>query len=137
MKKKSVFYLERPLRRHCIYQAASRLGTGLLISVLWHRFANPSGYDINTHAFFFMSVFFIILAWMTYLRMDGMRLPRLKMDFLKKLKKKAIRFSYTDMSDYTDEEIIPFDELEEDEKSRVRLWANLLCAVIFLIISFF
>ena len=136
MKKKSIFRLERPLRRHCIYQAATRFGAGLLISFLWYRFANPSGYDINTYAFFFMTVFFIILAWMTYLRLDGMRMPRLKMDFLKKIKKKVVRSSYADMSDYTDEEIIPFDELEEDEKARVLLQANLLCAVLFLILSF-
>lgn len=136
MKKKSIFRLERPLRRHCIYQAATRFGAGLLISFLWYRFANPSGYDINTYAFFFMTVFFIILAWMTYLRLDGMRMPCLKMDFLKKIKKKVVRSSYADMSDYTDEEIIPFDELEEDEKARVLLQANLLCAVLFLILSF-
>jgi len=136
MKKKSIFYLERPLRRHCLYQAATRFGAGLLVSFLWYRFANPSGYDINSYAFFFMTVFFIILAWMTYLRLDGMRIPRLKMDFLRKIKKKVIFSSYSDMSDYTDEEIVPFDDLEEDEKERVRLHANLLCAVVFLILSF-
>ena len=136
MKKKSVFYLERPLRRYCFYQAATRMGAGLLVSVLWHRFANPNGLDINGYAFFFMAVFFLLLAWITYLRLDGIRAPRLKMDFLKKIKKKVVRSSYPDMSDYTDEEIIPFDELEEDEKARVLLQANLLCAVLFLVLSF-
>jgi len=136
MKKRISFRLERPLRRHCIYQAATRFGVAMLISLIWDKFANPSDLDINHFAFFFMAVFFLILAWMTYLRMDGLHMPQIKMDFLKKVKKKVIRSSYTDMSDYTDEEILPFDDLEEDEKQRVRLHANIACALIYLILSF-
>ena len=136
MKKKSIFYLERPLRRHCIYQAATRFGLAMVLCLLWDRFANPSQLDMGAFAFFFAAVFFIILAWMTYLRMDGMRIPQLKMDFLKKIKKKVVRSSYSDMSDYTDEEIVAFDDLEDDEKDRVRFYANVLCALIYLVISF-
>lgn len=136
MKKKLSFYLERPLRRYCVYQTATRFGVAMLFSLVWHKFGNPNGLDLGHFAFVFMTVFFLLLAWMTYLRMDGVRMPQIKMDFLKKVKKKVIRSSYTDMSDYTDEEIIPFDDLEEDEKQRVRLWANLICALIYLVLSF-
>lgn len=137
MKKNSPFRLERPLRRYCLYQAATRFGFSMLVCLLWDRLANPTNIDLNHFAFFFMAVFFVLLTWLTYLRIDGLRMPQLKMDFLKKIKKKVIRSSYTDMSDYADEEIVSFDDLEDDEKIRVRLYANALCALIYLIISFF
>ena len=40
------------------------------------------------------------------------------------------------MMDYTDEEIVSFDELEDDEKDICSLLANLICFVLFLILSF-
>ena len=137
MKKNSPFRLERTLRRYCVYQAATRFGVAMLICLLWDRLANPSNIDLNHFAFFFMAVFFVLLTWISYLRIDGMRMPHLKMNFLKKIKKKAVRSSFADMSDYTDEEIVSFDDLEDDEKNRVRLYANALCALIYLVISFF
>lgn len=136
MSKKPSFRLSRQLVRPCIYQAASRLGVGLLVSFIWYRFANPSGLDINTHAFFFMAVFFIILAWLCYLRMDGLRVPKIKMKFLKKIFKKPQR-NYGDIADYTDEEIVSFDDLDDREKDICLLHADLICAVIFLVLSFF
>lgn len=137
MSKKPQFRLRRHLYRPCIYQAASRLGVGLLVAVLWHRFANPSDLDLNTHGFFFLAVFFAVLSWLRYLRMDGMKIPRLKLDFLKKLTKKRKNYSFSDMSDYTDEEIVSFDDLDDGEKDVCLLFANAACALIFLVLSFF
>lgn len=136
MNKKSPFRLQRHLIRPCIYQAATRLGVGLLLSLLWYKFANPSQLDLNSHAFFFMAVFFAAMAWLRYLRMDGMRIPSIKLKFLKKLVKKPQR-NFADMSDYVDEEIVAFDDLDDEEKNVCLLYANIACALIFLVISFF
>lgn len=135
MKKAAKFRLERHLIRPCIYHSATKFGVAMLACLLWDRFANPSDLSINKYAFFFMAVFFVALAWMVYLRTDGLRMPRLKMDFLKKIKKTPVR-SYADMSDHIDEEVISFAELEDEEKDLCRLWANAVLALVFLVLSF-
>ena len=136
MKNKLKLRLERHMIRPAIYHGATKFGVAMLAALLWHRFANPSNLSLNTHGFFFLSVFFVLLAWLTYLRSDGLRMPRLKLDFLKKLKKKPMR-SFGDMADYIDEEVVSFDELDDDEKDTCRFIADIACALIFLVLSFF
>ena len=136
MKNKLKLRLERHMIRPAIYHGATKFGIAMLAALLWHRFANPNNLSLNTHGFFFLSVFFVLLAWLLYLRADGLRMPRLKLDFLKKLKKKPMR-SFGDMADYIDEEVVSFDELDDDEKDACRFLADIACALIFLVLSFF
>lgn len=135
MKRNEKFRLERHLIRPAVYHGATKFGVAMVVCLLWDRLANPSDLSINTHAFFFMAVFFAVLAWMGYLRMDGLRIPRIKMDFLKKIKKKPVR-SYADMSDHIDEEVVNFSELEDEEKDVCRLWVNIVLFIVFLVLSF-
>ena len=136
MKKKYIFRLARHQVRPCIYLAATRFGAGMLVCVLWHRFANPNQLSLTAYGCFFMAAFFLVMSWLSFLRIDGMHMPQLNLGKLfKKIKKSPMR-SFADMSDYTDEEVISFDDLDDDDKNQCLLIANLACALIFLIISF-
>lgn len=135
MKKATKFRFERHMIRPAIYHGATKFGVALVVSLLWNEFANPSNLPVSSYAFLFMTVFFAVLAWLNFLRMDGLNMPRLKMDFLKKLKKKPMR-NYADMSDYVDEEVVTFDDLEDEEKDICRLTVNAILSIVFLVLSF-
>ena len=67
--------------------------------------------------------------------MDGMRLPKpdKKMfDWKRKPKR-----SYGDMIDYVDEAVDNFDDLDDDEQETCLFWANAICCILFLVVSFF
>lgn len=121
-------YMLRPL----IYKAFTRFVLALTAALLWNHFVAPVFLLTPlAYAFVFVGVFFAVCAWLNHLRMDGLKLPRLK---LPTLKKKPAR-SYGDIMDYTDEEVISFDELEDDEKDVCSMFANLICCLIFLLLS--
>lgn len=82
----------------------------------------------------FLAVLFALGAFLVYLRCDGMRIPRMK--FIRPKKKKEPMRSYGDIEDHIDEEVVSFDELEDDEKDFVSLIAALINAFVFLILSF-
>ena len=70
-----------------------------------------------------------------FLRLDGIKAPQ----FDKTLfdwKRKPMR-SYGDMIDYVDEEPVQYDNLEDDEQHLCLFLADLICAVVFLALSFF
>lgn len=121
-------YMLRPL----IYKAFTRFVLALTAALLWNHFVAPVFLPAPlAYAFVFVGVFFAVCGWMNHLRLDGLKLPRMK---LPALKKKPAR-SYGDIVDYTNEEIISFDELEDDEKDVCSMLANLICCLLFLLLS--
>ena len=132
MKKIWQRYMLRPM----LYKAFTRFIIGLCACLLWHEFMNPTKSPvIKTSAFLFMAVLLGAAAWMSYLRLDGIKAPQ----FDKTLfdwKRKPMR-SYGDMIDYVDEEPVQYDDLEDDEQHLCLFLADLICAVVFLVISFF
>lgn len=118
-----------------IYLFISRFLIALTVALLYARFANGQHTDaLRSGAFTFMGILFILLGWIAYLRLDGVSLPK---PFMKRLHyhKKPMR-TYGDMIDYTDEPIVSFDDLEDDEKDICCLCGDAACAVIFLVLSF-
>ena len=104
-------YMLRPL----IYKTFTRFVLALTVALLWDNYVRLDPMiPRKMFAFFFLSVYFVLCAWLVH---DPVH-------------------TYGDMMDYTDEEIVSFDELEDDEKDICSLLANLICFVLFLILSF-
>ena len=128
--KKKVYqkYMLRPL----LYMTAFRLMLSAIFIMIIVRFVkNPLGGQI---AAAFLTLLFALGAFLVYLRTDGMRIPRMK--YIRPKKKKDPVRNYGDMQDHIDEDLVSFDELEDDEKDFVSLVSALINAGIFLVLSF-
>lgn len=83
----------------------------------------------------FLTALFLLFAYLVYLRMDGLKIPRLK-HFKTKKKKDVIRME-SSMADHMDEDVpVDFDDLEENERDFVSLLSSLINALVFLALSF-
>lgn len=124
---------DRVVIRPMIYMTFTRLGIGLLASLLLNHFFRDNVRNILTYAFSFFTALFAAMAWIAYLRLDGMRLPKL---FMKRLhpKKKPFR-TYGDISDHIDDEPVTFEELTDQEKDLCCLVADFICFAVFLILA--
>jgi len=127
------FRLEKHMIRPFIYMTFTRFILALTAALLIEHFINDPLRDISAFAFVFFGIFFAVLAWIAYLRLDGIKLPKFMMKRVNLSKKPAIK--YGDMIDYTDEEIVSFEDLEDEEKDVCILLADVICAVLFLLIS--
>lgn len=131
--------MKRWLRKHIkgymvrvmIYQAFNRLLIGATLALLWNRFSGIAlGQPRFSWSFIVAGMFFAVLCWMTYLRMDGLRIPRMDKNPFHR-RKKPIISSYGDMSDHMDDEIIQYEELESEEKDICLLVSNGVCMLAF------
>lgn len=115
-----------------VYQSATKLSVALALCLVWDRFLNQHQVSMVENAFFVAAAFFFMLAWFQYLRLDGMTIHHLYEERKKPKKKKKVHFT-KDIVDFADEKIIPFAELEPEERTVCRLLGDLACGVIFLI----
>ena len=125
-------YMVRPL----IYMTFTRFILALTAALLADYFLRAgAGQHMKATVFLFMGIFFAILAWIAYLRLDGIQLPKPMMLRLN-LRKKPTRL-YGDMIDYVDEEPQPitFEELNDGEKDLCLLGADVVCCVVFVVLS--
>ncbi len=131
MKIKHIYhkYLLRPL----IYLTAFRTMVALIGLLVIVRFV-PNGPAPNMICTFLMMLF-ALFAYLVYLRMDGLRIPRMK--YIRPKKKSDPMRNFGDMADHVDDDPgLAFDELEVDEKDFCSLVANVINLLIFLIASF-
>ena len=129
--------LQRHLLRPFIYMLSTRFLTALTVILALHFFIGDSlSPRFKSYACLFCGVLFALLAWIAYLRLDGVHLPT---PLMKRVNiRKKPRRSYGDIIDYVDEEPpLDFDDLEDDEKDLCILGADLACFVIFIVLSFF
>jgi len=122
-----------------IYKLFKRLITGLVLALLWDRFLNAQKrFLMAEHAFFIFGVVFFALAWVNYLKIDG-----LKIHYLNENKKKAGRKKPKTgfLIDYAEEEPSPLDstdsEYDEAEETKTSFVANLLTGICFILPSLF
>ena len=135
MKKSLRKRYQRHMLRPIIYMTFTRAILGLTAALLWNEFVNiESVLPMRTFAFLFLGVFLLVMGWLSYLRLDGIKVPAFDKQLFE-WKRKPKR-TYGDMSDYVSENVVSFEELEEDEKNACRLAADLLCGVVFLLLSF-
>jgi len=131
MKLRSVYqrYMLRPL----IYLTAFRLMLAAIFLLILIRFV-PNGPAPSLIAGF-LTVLFALFAYLVYLRLDGLRIPRMK-PIKRKRKSDPLR-NFGAMADYADEEPqVTFEELEPEERDLCSLLANLICLVVYLVLSF-
>lgn len=122
-------YMTRPI----IYQVFTRCIYTLTIILIWDKLVNPVTLRIPLSQPLRIAAFiYLVLCWMAYLRMDGVKVPT----FDRKLflrKKHPDRFVGGDMADYIDEKVVSFEELEPEEKDLCLIVSNFFTAMIFLI----
>jgi len=124
-------YMTRPM----IYKTFTRFIYALLISLLWDRFINDGMYS-KMHAFLFFGVFYALMGWISFLKLDGVKMPNLTEWLTSSLPRRKPERAYGDMSDYVDENVVSFEELEDEEKVACVLFADVICCLIFILLSF-
>ena len=129
--------LQRYMLRPFIYMTFTRFVLALFVILLADFFLSPAaGRSLKGTLFTLGSLLFALLALIAWLRLDGVRLPKLMMLRLNP-RKKPTRM-YGDIIDHVEETpVVSFEELEDAEKDVCILGADLFCFAVFLAVSFF
>ena len=133
MDKKPRRRLEKYMIQPLIIRTFTRFVIAITLALLWKRLV-ASMQPLST-AYLLLAVVFFALAWMAYLRSDGMNLPKIDKKLFDRKPKPVIR--YGDLPDYIDEEPHPEDDLDEEEIEFVTFLSNLITGAIFVILSLF
>ena len=121
----------RDIRHAALQKAFPRVIIGLTLAYLWNTFLNSSQrLSIYGHCFMAIGLIFVGLAWLCYLRLDGVNAPKL---FKSKLFQKPPKRKMGDMIDFVDEEVISYEELDSDGRTVASLISNIIAAILFLI----
>lgn len=131
----SRLHFPRHLIRPVVYKTSSRFLFALTAALLWNEFSNVSGLWPRSRAFLFFGLFFTVAAWLAYLRRDGVRIPKLPKKLTQR-RRDPLR-QYGDMSDHVDEEVVAFDDLDEEDQNLCLLLADAITALLFFAISLF
>ncbi|MBQ7520379.1 MAG: hypothetical protein IJU12_08670 [Clostridia bacterium] len=126
-------YMLRPF----IYMTFTRFLLALCLLLLINFFySKEAGRPILSTVMVLGGVVFAILAWIAYLRLDGIKLPKFMM--LRVNPRKKPTRMYGDIIDYVDEQPqVTFEELSDTEKDICILGADLFCCAAFVIVSLF
>lgn len=124
-------YMIRP----AVHMAFTRGVLALAAALLLDFFLRPSvGRDLREDLFLLFSALFALLAFLAFLRLDGLKLPRL-LTLRVNPRKKRSRM-YGDMADYLEDSPDPvFEDLEDEEKDACLIAADLACCLGFLTAS--
>ncbi len=119
-------YMLRPI----IYMAFTRFVLSLFVILLVDFFLSPkAGRPIKGTLFLLGAVFYALLALIAWLRLDGMKMPKMMMMRVNPRKKPSRM--YGDMIDYIDEQPqITFEDLDDGEKDLCILAADLFCFIV-------
>lgn len=122
-------YMFRPI----IYRIISKLCIGMTVALLWNRYINIDDfYSVVEFVFFVIGIFFVVLTWIDYLRLDGIKIHGIDIFKLQKNKKHNPTHWMKDMVDYVDEPAPSFEKLTDNEHLVVSLVSNILTGCFFL-----
>lgn len=124
--------LER-LIRPILYKFTARAALAVTALLLWNRWLNHGQRPLLRDGCLIAGVLFLCLCWFSYLKLDGFKIHHLLEKPEKK--KKPKRRTFSDITDFADEHIVSFDELEPREQAICTLTSNAICAVIFLLLA--
>lgn len=125
-------YMVRPI----IYKAVTRFSVGLCVALLWDRFVNVDGfYSMVESCFFVVGMFLFVVAWLSYLKLDGINphIPWITKNMPHNRSHR--RHRSRDIVDFVDEKIISFDELSDEEQIVATIGCNVLAGSCFLVMS--
>ena len=133
LKKQYHRYMIRPI----VTKTITRTLIGLVIVLLWDKYVNVERIGVSRLGFGLGAVGIILMAcaWFSYLHLDGLTpIDTAKKKFGVKNKKKKTKQSMGgDIADYLDEEIVPYEELDESEKAAWQMAAFLISGMILVI----
>ena len=110
--------------RPFIYKVFSRGILALFAAQMIHFFA-PVGSGLSSFSSLSLGLglLFALFAFLAWLRLDGLKIPRMK---LPRLKRNDPPFLAGSMADHLDDEIVTFDDLDPEEQDVCVLLADLL-----------
>ena len=125
-------HVDREMIRPLVYLVFTRGVLALLAAQLVHYFA-PKEWPLSmfSNLALALGMLFLLGAALARLRMDGMKIPRVK---LPRYKRKDPAFMAGDIADHIDDEITRFDDLDDEEKDVCILLADLVLAVACLVL---
>lgn len=118
------------MTRIVLYKAIRKAACALAAVLLWDRFLNHGHLQVVRDGFLVAAVFLLVLAWFSYLKLDGVTIHHL---FEERKKKRPIRHATRDIVDFVDEHIVDYDELEPDERTLCQLLSSLAAGILFLV----
>ena len=126
-------HFDREMIRPQIYKVFTRGILALFAAQLAHFFL-PAGGMLSSFSNLSLLLGFVfalsaVLAW---LRLDGMKIPQAK---LPRIKRKDPPFLNGDLADHMDDEIVTFDELDQEEQNVCVLLADLILTVICFVLA--
>ena len=122
---------DRRMIRPLIYKLFTR-GILMLTAVLLYRHFVTST-ATNGDLCLVAAAVFALAAVIAFLRLDGARIPQAK---LPRFKKKEIRTG-GDLADHIDDDIVLFDDLDDDEQNLTVFVCDIALMLVFLIASLF
>lgn len=120
------------------YKSFYKFVLAMVPILLWDRFLNTNKhFGILDTGFFIAGTVYLMLAWMNYLRIDGMKVYGLNIfkvlfnssDKNDKQKKTG------SMMDFVQQDIPDYDDLSEDDKLLAKFGANLFTGLVLVIVS--
>ena len=119
--------------RPLIYKVFTRGILALFAAQLIHRFA-PAGAGLASFSglSLLLGLLFALFCLFAWLRLDGFRIPHLK---LPRMKRKDPPFLTGSVADHIDDDIVSFDDLSEEEQNLCVLLADLILAAACLLLA--
>ncbi len=130
-------WLRMHFGRHMVRPLVYKLFTRAVITVFAVRAAEffigrPSPLFVLSNLYLLCALLWLIGAWISYLRMHGLKFPR---PDIQRLRRKDPLRNFGDMADHIDEPVITYADLDDDEKDTVALLCDLALCPVFVIVS--
>ena len=121
------------MTRALIYKVFSRGILALFAAQLVHFFA-PASWPLTrfNNLALGLGLLFSLFAVLAWLRCDGLKIPQMK---LPRAKRKDPPFLTNDIADHLDDDIITFDDLDEEEQNVCVLLADVILAAVCFLLS--
>lgn len=130
MKKLRGIYSQRHMLHPTVYRTVTKMSVALALSLLWDKFFNINRYFSIDYPLTIVGLIFVILAWFSYLSLDGVRFHHL---LERQGRKNRKDYGIRDIVDYVDEKIISFGELEYEEQTACELVSSFLTGLLSLV----
>lgn len=128
MKKLFSIY-KKDMFRAILYKTVTRASVALCVCLLWERFLSDGHFTIWEAPCLAVGAIFLGWAWLSYLRLDGVRVPFLDRDKLSSERGQRRSHASHTMADFADEKIVSFDELSPEEKSFCSMLSSLILGI--------
>lgn len=126
-------YCKKYMLRPILYKLFTKLVVSVVVMTLWIRFVDLGGLrPSRVFAGSALAAIFGASAWLSFLRLDGVKLPRLPS---RKALTRIPKQSTADLTDHLDTQPESFDELLQDERDFAAFASSLILFVVFLIVG--